>query len=140
MPEKADTEEKPLFFIGFYCLLAHFCDAFEVRNERTHGFKSVVYNSESILYRTVITERPQGVRERGVTSISMGETNQEANAFSRNPVLESLENSDDILQVVNLVTLEDIKSDQDSMEIDKSDNTLKEKNGLIYKKLRSRER
>lgn len=38
-------------------------------------------------------------------------TNQEADCLSRNPVLEAYENEDDVLRIVNLIKLEDIKKD-----------------------------
>uniref|UniRef100_T1HT13 RNA-directed DNA polymerase n=1 Tax=Rhodnius prolixus TaxID=13249 RepID=T1HT13_RHOPR len=43
-----------------------------------------------------------------------GRTNQEADALSRNPVLEHFENKDDVLQIVNFVSIEKIKLDQNS--------------------------
>lgn len=41
-----------------------------------------------------------------------GKSNQEADCLSRNPVLEPCENTDDVLKVVNLINLDDIKNDQ----------------------------
>ena len=41
-----------------------------------------------------------------------GKLNQEADCLSRNPVLESHENTEDVLRVVNLINLTDIKNDQ----------------------------
>ncbi|GBP53095.1 hypothetical protein EVAR_43381_1 [Eumeta japonica] len=41
-----------------------------------------------------------------------GQSNQEADCLSRNPVLEPDENTDDFLRVVNLINLKDIKDDQ----------------------------
>ena len=72
---------------------------------------------------------------------SPGKTNQEADALSRNPVLESFENKDDILQIVNLVTLEDLKLDQitNQKEIT-SDRHSHKKGDLFYKKLRNKDR
>ena len=41
-----------------------------------------------------------------------GKENVEADSLSRNPVLESFENDDDVLKVVNFVTLEEVLDDQ----------------------------
>lgn len=72
---------------------------------------------------------------------SPGKTNQEADALSRNPVLESFENEDEILQIVNFVTLDDLKLDQitNNDEIT-SDRHSYKKGDLIYKKLRKTDR
>lgn len=42
-----------------------------------------------------------------------GKNNVEADSLSRNPVLQSFENDEDILRVVNLVTMEDVPEDQE---------------------------
>lgn len=67
-----------------------------------------------------------------------GKDNVEADSLSRNPVLESFENDDDVLKVVNLVTLERIIDDQEAnqREIKASKNTIK-KNDVIYKCLKN---
>ena len=44
---------------------------------------------------------------------SPGKDNLEADALSRNPVLESFENEEDVLKVVNLITLQDLTQDQE---------------------------
>jgi len=41
-----------------------------------------------------------------------GKENIEADSLSRNPVLENFENEEDVLKVVNMVTLEEIIMDQ----------------------------
>lgn len=46
---------------------------------------------------------------------SPGKTNEEADALSRNPVLEHFEDSNEVLQLVNLITLEEIKKTQETM-------------------------
>ncbi|CAH2210576.1 jg26676, partial [Pararge aegeria aegeria] len=45
-----------------------------------------------------------------------GKQNLEADCLSRNPVLESNENTDEQLKVVNLIKLEDIIKDQKNYE------------------------
>lgn len=67
---------------------------------------------------------------------SSGKTNEEADALSRNPVLEHFENSDEVLQLVNLVTLEEIKENQE--EITKKKNTY-EKEGIRYQRKKGQE-
>lgn len=54
---------------------------------------------------------------------SPGKTNQEADALSRNPVLECFENVDEVLQIVNLVSVEDLCQDQKKNQ----ENILEEK-------------
>lgn len=72
---------------------------------------------------------------------SPGKTNQEADALSRNPVLESFENTEEILQIVNLVTLEELKQDQAINERElATDNKIYKKGEFIYKKIRNKER
>lgn len=68
-----------------------------------------------------------------------GQTNQEADCLSRNPVLDPTENTDDALKVVNLITLEQIKIDQNTnQEIQKEKNTLILKDEIYYKKNKGR--
>lgn len=70
-----------------------------------------------------------------------GKNNIEADSLSRNPVLESFENEDDVLKVVNLIKLQDIIKDQDENKdaIEKSRNIIK-KGNICYKKLKKRHR
>lgn len=76
-----------------------------------------------------------------VIRYSPGKTNQEADALSRNPVLECFENDEDVLRVVNLVSIEDLRQDQEqnAEEFSVIRNTVR-KGDLIYKQLRSRQR
>lgn len=70
-----------------------------------------------------------------------GKSNQEADCLSRNPVLESNENSDDILRIANLVKLKDIKSDQRKCtELKSNKNKLILKNEIYYKKSKKRDK
>lgn len=64
-----------------------------------------------------------------------GNSNQEADCLSRNPVLESCENNDDFLKVVNLINLKDIKKDQNTNPDlqNKGSKFIKEKE-IYYKK------
>lgn len=64
-----------------------------------------------------------------------GKSNQEADCLSRNPVLEPHENADDCLKVVNLITLQDIKNDQNNNpEVEKNTNKFIKKKKFILKK------
>lgn len=63
-----------------------------------------------------------------------GQSNQEADCLSRNPVLSSCDNNEDFLKVVNLITLEDIKKDQQNnpdLQNEKSNLVIKE-NEIYY--------
>ena len=73
---------------------------------------------------------------------SPGKTNQEADALSRNPVLECFENTDDVLQIVNLVSMEDLYQDQKKNEENISDEKKynKKREYYIIEKLRKQER
>lgn len=64
-----------------------------------------------------------------------GKNNQEADCLSRNPVLETNENTDDFLKVVNLINLEDIKNDQYiNQDLQNRKSKLILENGIYYKK------
>lgn len=66
-----------------------------------------------------------------------GKSNQEADCLSRNPVLEPNDNTDDILEVVNLISLEDIKKDQnENMDLKEKKKNIIFKNDIYYKKLK----
>lgn len=72
---------------------------------------------------------------------SPGKMNQEADALSRNPVLESFDNAEDVLQVVNFVSINDLHQDQLLHHDDLSHEKQTVKKGeLIYKRIRGRER
>ncbi|CAK1548797.1 unnamed protein product [Leptosia nina] len=65
--------------------------------------------------------------------------NIEADSLSRNPVLENNDDDEEILKIVNLITLDDIKADQHKNEkIWKIKNKLIERNGILYKKNRNK--
>lgn len=70
-----------------------------------------------------------------------GQTNQEADCLSRNPVLEPCENSEDFLKVVNLMNLEIIKRDQHT-NLDLQNRKLKYllENEIYYKQNRKRKK
>lgn len=72
---------------------------------------------------------------------SSGKNNIEADSLSRNPVLESFENEEDVLKVVNFVTMDEIINDQKSHQemIRKSKNTTK-KGNICFKNLKNRQR
>lgn len=59
--------------------------------------------------------------------------------MSRNPVLEPHENEDEQLQIVNLIKLEEILSDQTINQNIKKENMIK-KNGIYYKKIKNKEK
>ena len=70
-----------------------------------------------------------------------GKSNQEADCLSRNPVLEPNDNTDDILEVVNLISLEDIKKDQnENMDLKEKKKNIIFKNDIYYKKLKRQEK
>ena len=70
-----------------------------------------------------------------------GKSNVEADSLSRNPVLESFENNEDVLKVVNLVTLEEIREDQKRSRrtIAEMKNVLR-KDDIAFKCLKNRHR
>lgn len=72
---------------------------------------------------------------------SQGKDNLEADALSRNPVLEIFENTDEVLKIVNLVTLNEIIEDQkgNQMEINK-DKSVSTRENVCFKNIRNRER
>lgn len=66
---------------------------------------------------------------------SPGKDNVEADCLSRNPVLESNENNDEQLKVVNLITLEDIINDQrHNQDLQQKRIKLKAIDQIYYKK------
>lgn len=70
-----------------------------------------------------------------------GKQNLEADCLSRNPVLESDENLDEQLKVVNMVKLEDILKDQnENEEIQNKKSQLIEKNNIYFKKIKKKEK
>ncbi|CAB3260715.1 unnamed protein product [Arctia plantaginis] len=67
--------------------------------------------------------------------------NTEADSLSRNPVLEDNDNDEEILKTVNLITIDDIKADQQKNEkIKEKKIKIIERNGILYKKDRNREK
>lgn len=71
---------------------------------------------------------------------SPGKNNIEADSLSRNPVLESNENKEEQLKVVNLIKLNEILTDQEKNEdIQNNKNRLIVKHNVYYKKVRKRE-
>lgn len=72
---------------------------------------------------------------------SPGRYNFEADCLSRNPVLESNENQEEQLKVVNILTLEDILKDQVENEyIQSRKDKLITKNNVSYKKVKNKEK
>ena len=70
-----------------------------------------------------------------------GKDNVEADCLSRNPVLESIENTEEALTIVNLTQLDEIRRDQEKNEmIQKIKSKLISKNGILYKKVRNKEK
>lgn len=69
-----------------------------------------------------------------------GESNVEADALSRNPILEKFEQPD-IMKAVNLISLQEIVDDQNEIqhEIERSGHTETE-NGIVFKRLNGRRR
>ncbi|CAH2085844.1 unnamed protein product [Euphydryas editha] len=70
-----------------------------------------------------------------------GKENVEADCLSRNPVLESEDNKEDLLKIVNLIQIKDIVEDQEKNEniIEKKHNLI-QKNKIYYKKIKKHEK
>lgn len=70
-----------------------------------------------------------------------GKENTEADSLSRNPVLEPLENTEEMLKIVNLIEIKEIKLDQTKNKTLQQNKTkLIEKNGVCYKTVRNKEK
>lgn len=70
-----------------------------------------------------------------------GKENTEADSLSRNPVLEPLENTEEMLKIVNLIEIKEIKLDQTENKILQQNKTkLIEKDGVFYRTVRNREK
>lgn len=70
-----------------------------------------------------------------------GKQNIEADCLSRNPVLETSDNMDEQLKIVNFVTLEDIVIDQSkNEEIQNNKEKLIERHKLYLKRIKSKEK
>lgn len=70
-----------------------------------------------------------------------GKNNTEADSLSRNPVLEDNDNDEEILKTVNLITIDEIKADQQkNRKIKEKKTKLIERNGILYKKQRNKEK
>lgn len=64
-----------------------------------------------------------------------GKSNQEADCLSRNPVLDPSDNTDDVLKVINLINLVDIKYDQNkNQDLQNERNKLILENQIYYKR------
>lgn len=70
-----------------------------------------------------------------------GENNAEADSLSRNPVLEPLENTEEMLKTVNLLEMKEIKLDQtENKTLQQNKTRLIEKDEVLYKKVRNKEK
>lgn len=70
-----------------------------------------------------------------------GEDNAEADSLSRNPVLEPLENTEEMLKIVNLIEMKEIKLDQTTNKTLQQNKTkLIEKDEVLCKKVRNKEK
>lgn len=70
-----------------------------------------------------------------------GKENLEADCLSRNPVLDPEDNKEEILNIVNLIQIDDIKTDQEKNETIKNKNKhLEQKNGIFYKRARNKDK
>lgn len=69
-----------------------------------------------------------------------GKLNKEADCLSRNPVLEEFENKEDNLKTVNLIKLEDIKTDQAQNQQIKEKKNLIVEDGVYYKRSKKRKK
>ena len=67
---------------------------------------------------------------------SLGKYNVEADSLSRNPVLESHVNQEEVLKVVNFIKLEDTQNDQkENKDIKLHKNKLILKDKIYYKRI-----
>lgn len=72
---------------------------------------------------------------------SPGEQNVEADALSRNPVLEPTKNEENYVKTVNLIKLEEIQSDQSTnANIQEKKEKFFQKNNIYYKKIKKRDK
>lgn len=70
-----------------------------------------------------------------------GKDNVEADCLSRNPVLEPSDNAKEVLKLVNLTKIEEIKIDQNENKwIKKREAKLMKKGGIFYRKIRNKEK
>lgn len=70
-----------------------------------------------------------------------GKENVEADCLSRNPVLESEDNREELLKIVNLIQMEDIFEDQEKNEkIKGTKQNLIQKNRIYYKRIKKHEK
>ena len=70
-----------------------------------------------------------------------GKDNAEADSLSRNPVLGPLENTEEVLEIVNLIKIQELKTDQkENIALQKTKAKLMKKDGLFYKKIRNKEK
>lgn len=70
-----------------------------------------------------------------------GKENVEADCLSRNPVLESEDNKEELLKIVNLIQMEDIFEDQEKNEkIKGTKQNLIQKNRIYYKRIKKHEK
>ena len=70
-----------------------------------------------------------------------GKDNVEADSLSRNPVLECFENDDEILKVVNLITMDELLNDQRfNQNVIRSTKSVICKNNVCFKNIRKRQR
>ena len=72
---------------------------------------------------------------------SPGKDNVEADALSRNPVLKSFENEEDVLKVVNIITKKGIIQDKKENEENiKNTKNLTKKSEIFFKNIKGRQR
>lgn len=70
-----------------------------------------------------------------------GKDNAEADCLSRNPVLEPSDNTEEVLKLINLMKIEEIRIDQNENKwIQKTKAKLIKKDGIFYKKIRNKEK
>lgn len=72
---------------------------------------------------------------------SPGKLNIEADTLSRNPVLDSIKDEEVYIKTVNLIKLEEIKTDQyNNKDIQDKDRKIFKKNEIYYKKIRKKDK
>lgn len=70
-----------------------------------------------------------------------GKLNTEADCLSRNPVLESIDNTDETLRIVNTIKIQEIKKDQDeNIALKELKNKIIDEHGIIYKQSKNKKK
>lgn len=70
-----------------------------------------------------------------------GKLNTEADCLSRNPVLESIDNTEEVLKIVNTIKIQEIKKDQDeNIALKELKKKTIDEHGIIYKQSKNKKK